>query len=104
MIPVSAVIIPDKLFPILKVLLWVQFVLDMQFVIQVAINGRFSSRHMRQVVNDVTARAVTAFTATGGDPHRSVSIVIFSNVLFNSLIFFASWVILYVHKKFLAAG
>jgi hypothetical protein len=46
-----------------------QFVLDMQFVIQVAINGRFSSRHMRQVVNDVTARAVTAFTATGGDPH-----------------------------------
>ncbi|XP_073392365.1 exocyst complex component EXO84B [Physcomitrium patens] len=46
-----------------------QFVLDMQFVIQVAINGRFSSRHMRQVVNDVTARAVTAFAATGGDPH-----------------------------------
>ena len=44
----------------------------MQFVIQVAINGRFSSRHMRQVVNDVTARAVTAFAATGGDPHRSV--------------------------------
>lgn len=43
----------------------------MQFVIQVAINGRFSSRHMRQVVNDVTARAVTAFAATGGDPHRS---------------------------------
>ncbi|XP_024401017.1 exocyst complex component EXO84B [Physcomitrium patens] len=46
-----------------------QFVLDMQFVIQVAINGRFSSRHMRQVVNDVTARAVTAFAAAGGDPH-----------------------------------
>jgi hypothetical protein len=46
-----------------------QFVLDMQFVIQVAMNGRFSSRHMRQVVNDVTARAVTAFAATGGDPH-----------------------------------
>jgi len=45
-------------------------VLDMQFVIQVAMNGRFSSRHMRQVVNDVTARAVTAFAATGGDPHR----------------------------------
>ena len=42
----------------------------MQFVIQVAMNGRFSSRHMRQVVNDVTARAVTAFAATGGDPHR----------------------------------
>ena len=49
---------------------WFQFVLDMQFVIQVAMNGRFSSRHMRQVVNDVTARAVTAFAATGGDPHR----------------------------------
>ncbi|XP_024397574.1 exocyst complex component EXO84B isoform X2 [Physcomitrium patens] len=46
-----------------------QFVLDMQFIIQVALNGRFSSRHMRQVVNDVTARAVTAFAATGSDPH-----------------------------------
>ena len=59
---------------------WIQFVLDMQFVIQVAINGRFSSRHMRQVVNDVTARAVTAFAATGGDPHRSVLIGFFSFV------------------------
>jgi hypothetical protein len=83
-----------KAFLILEIVLWAQFVLDMQFVIQVAINGRFSSRHMRQVVNDVTARAVTAFAATGGDPHRSVLIV-------GSILSF--WLV-HLYSKFITTG
>jgi hypothetical protein len=47
-----------------------QFVLDMQFVIQVAVNGRFLSRHMSQVVADISLRAVNTFAATGADPNR----------------------------------
>jgi hypothetical protein len=46
-----------------------QFVLDMQFVIQVAVNGRFLSRHMSQVVADISLRAVNTFAATGADPN-----------------------------------
>eukprot|EP00246_Nothoceros_aenigmaticus_P002454 TRINITY_DN13325_c0_g1_i1.p1 TRINITY_DN13325_c0_g1~~TRINITY_DN13325_c0_g1_i1.p1 ORF type:complete len:784 (+),score=178.30 TRINITY_DN13325_c0_g1_i1:247-2598(+) len=46
-----------------------QFVLDMQFVIQVASHGRYSSRHMRQVVSDIISRAVNAFATTGMDPN-----------------------------------
>ncbi|CAM6081649.1 unnamed protein product [Calypogeia fissa] len=45
-----------------------QFVLDMQFIMQVASHGRYSSRTMRQVVSDTTSRAVNAYAATGSDP------------------------------------
>lgn len=51
-------------------LCWLQFVLDMQFVIQVASHGRYSSRHMRQVVSDIISRAVNALATTGMDPNR----------------------------------
>eukprot|EP01018_Ginkgo_biloba_P010559 Gb_05065 [translate_table: standard] len=46
-----------------------QFVLDMQFVIQFASQGRYLSRHMHQVVKDIILRAVNAFANSGMDPN-----------------------------------
>ncbi|KAJ7542602.1 hypothetical protein O6H91_09G002400 [Diphasiastrum complanatum] len=46
-----------------------QFVLDMQFVIQVASQGRYSSRNMRQVISDIISRAISSFSASGIDPN-----------------------------------
>eukprot|EP00249_Psilotum_nudum_P020962 c27915_g1_i1 orf=735-3119(-) len=46
-----------------------QFVLDMQFVIQIASHGRYLSRQMRHVTADIITRAVEAFGRTGLDPN-----------------------------------
>ncbi|KAL2631592.1 hypothetical protein R1flu_016278 [Riccia fluitans] len=45
-----------------------QFLLDLQFVMQVAAHGRYAARTMRQVVNELSQRAANAFYATGQDP------------------------------------
>ncbi|KAL3689465.1 hypothetical protein R1sor_015774 [Riccia sorocarpa] len=45
-----------------------QFLLDLQFVMQVAAHGRYAARTMRQVVNELSQRAINAFFATGQDP------------------------------------
>eukprot|EP00250_Pteridium_aquilinum_P009650 c18827_g1_i1 orf=951-3221(-) len=46
-----------------------QFVLDMQFVIQVASHGRYLTRHIKAVIADIITRAVEAFSRTGLDPN-----------------------------------
>uniref|UniRef100_A0A0C9QR77 TSA: Wollemia nobilis Ref_Wollemi_Transcript_13085_3076 transcribed RNA sequence n=1 Tax=Wollemia nobilis TaxID=56998 RepID=A0A0C9QR77_9CONI len=46
-----------------------QFVLDMEFVIQFASQGRYLSRHMHQVIKDIILRAMNAFANTGVDPN-----------------------------------
>lgn len=46
-----------------------QFVLDMQFVIQFASQGRYFSRHMHQVIKDIILRAMNAFASSGMDPN-----------------------------------
>lgn len=48
-----------------------QLVLDMYFVMQIAANGKFSSRAMRKVALDSMARAITMYKEqTGDDPSR----------------------------------
>eukprot|EP00271_Cylindrocystis_brebissonii_P002607 TRINITY_DN13368_c0_g2_i1.p1 TRINITY_DN13368_c0_g2~~TRINITY_DN13368_c0_g2_i1.p1 ORF type:complete len:828 (+),score=243.58 TRINITY_DN13368_c0_g2_i1:1046-3529(+) len=48
-----------------------QLVLDMYFVMQIAANGKFSSRAMRKVALDSMARGITRFKEqTGEDPNR----------------------------------
>lgn len=46
-----------------------QFVLDMQFIIQIASHGRYLNRQIRQVVADIITRAVEAFSKSGLDPN-----------------------------------
>ncbi|XP_022844928.1 exocyst complex component EXO84B-like [Olea europaea var. sylvestris] len=46
-----------------------QFYLDMKFVICFALQGRYLSRNLRRVVNDIIAKALAAFSATGMDPY-----------------------------------
>ncbi|MCO5558962.1 hypothetical protein L7F22_012553 [Adiantum nelumboides] len=46
-----------------------QFVLDMQFVIQIASHGRYLTRHIKAVIADIITRAVEAFSRTGLDPN-----------------------------------
>eukprot|EP01018_Ginkgo_biloba_P013357 Gb_20183 [translate_table: standard] len=46
-----------------------QFLLDMQFVVQFASEGRYLSRHMQQVVKDIISKAMNMFTASGMDPN-----------------------------------
>eukprot|EP00850_Spirogloea_muscicola_P005724 SM000026S08973 [mRNA] locus=s26:855851:859858:+ [translate_table: standard] len=47
-----------------------QFVLDMNFVMQIATHGRYSSRAMRQVASDSIARAINAFSSqNNADPN-----------------------------------
>ncbi|KAK0596130.1 hypothetical protein LWI29_013063 [Acer saccharum] len=46
-----------------------QFYLDMKFVICFASQGRFLSRILQRVVNDIISKAMTAFSATGIDPY-----------------------------------
>ncbi|XP_065852432.1 exocyst complex component EXO84B [Euphorbia lathyris] len=45
-----------------------QFYLDMKFVMCFASQGRYLSRNLHRVVNEIIAKAVTAFSATGMDP------------------------------------
>nr|DAD45619.1 TPA_asm: hypothetical protein HUJ06_003849 [Nelumbo nucifera] len=46
-----------------------QFYLDMKFVIYFSSQGRYLSRHLHQVINDITTRAIAAFATTGMDPY-----------------------------------
>ncbi|KAF5739238.1 exocyst complex component EXO84B [Tripterygium wilfordii] len=46
-----------------------QFYLDMKFVMCFASQGRYLSRNLHRVVNDIISKAMTAFTATGMDPN-----------------------------------
>eukprot|EP01018_Ginkgo_biloba_P030439 Gb_10715 [translate_table: standard] len=48
------------------------FVLDMHFVIETAVSGHYSSRHMQQIVSDILQHVVTAFSATGMDPDSAL--------------------------------
>lgn len=46
-----------------------QFVLDMQFVIQIASHGRYLTRNIKGVIGDIINKAVEAFSRTGLDPN-----------------------------------
>ncbi|EOY25706.1 Exocyst complex component 84B isoform 1 [Theobroma cacao] len=46
-----------------------QFYLDIKFVICFASQGRYLSRNLHRVVNEIIAKAMAAFSATGMDPY-----------------------------------
>ncbi|PIN07946.1 Exocyst complex subunit [Handroanthus impetiginosus] len=46
-----------------------QFYLDMKFVMCFASQGRYLSRNLHRVVNDIISKALAAFAATGMDPY-----------------------------------
>ncbi|XP_071741993.1 exocyst complex component EXO84B-like [Rutidosis leptorrhynchoides] len=46
-----------------------QFYLDMKFVISFASQGRYLSRNLNRVVNEIINKALAAFSATGVDPY-----------------------------------
>ncbi|KAH7564914.1 hypothetical protein JRO89_XS09G0069000 [Xanthoceras sorbifolium] len=50
-----------------------QFYLDMKFVISFASQGRYLSRILQRVINDIISKAMAAFSATGMDPYRHAS-------------------------------
>lgn len=47
-----------------------QFYLDMKFVICFASQGRYLSRNLHRVVNEIISKAMAAFASTGMDPNR----------------------------------
>ncbi|XP_057505076.1 exocyst complex component EXO84B-like isoform X2 [Actinidia eriantha] len=47
-----------------------QFYLDMKFVVCFASQGRYLSRNLHRVVNEIISKAMAAFSATGMDPDR----------------------------------
>lgn len=49
-----------------------QLILDMHFIIEIAVCGRFPHRPVQQLVSTIITRAVAAFSARGVDPQRSV--------------------------------
>ncbi|KAI9084462.1 hypothetical protein K1719_033450 [Acacia pycnantha] len=49
-----------------------QFYLDMRFVICFASQGRYLSRNLHRVVNEIISKAMTAFAATGMDPYSAL--------------------------------
>lgn len=49
-----------------------QFYLDMKFVICFASQGRYLSRNLNRVVNEIISKALTAFSATGIDPYSEL--------------------------------
>ncbi|KAL6140507.1 hypothetical protein ACLB2K_058806 [Fragaria x ananassa] len=48
------------------------FYLDMKFVICFASQGRFLSRNLQRVINEIISKAMTAFSATGMDPYSEL--------------------------------
>lgn len=50
--------------------MFLQFYLDMKFVICFASQGRYLSRILHRVVNEIISKAMAAFAATGMDPNR----------------------------------
>lgn len=53
-----------------------QFYLDMKFVISFASQGRYLSRNLNRVVNEIINKALTAFSVTGVDPYRLVKMAL----------------------------
>ncbi|XP_028776873.1 exocyst complex component EXO84B-like [Neltuma alba] len=49
-----------------------QFYLDMKFVICFASQGRYLSRNLHRVVNEIISKAMGAFAATGMDPYSAL--------------------------------
>ncbi|XP_011033028.1 PREDICTED: exocyst complex component EXO84B-like [Populus euphratica] len=49
-----------------------QFYLDMKFVMCFASQGRYLSRNLHRVVNEIIAKALAVFSATGMDPDREL--------------------------------
>uniref|UniRef100_A0A7N0TZ75 Exocyst component Exo84 C-terminal domain-containing protein n=1 Tax=Kalanchoe fedtschenkoi TaxID=63787 RepID=A0A7N0TZ75_KALFE len=49
-----------------------QFYLDMKFVLCFASHGRYLSRNLNRVINDIISRAMEAFSSTGIDPNRYI--------------------------------
>jgi hypothetical protein len=49
-----------------------QLILDMHFIVEIAVCGRFPYRPVQQLVSAIITRAVAAFSARGVDPQRSV--------------------------------
>ncbi|KAL5823539.1 hypothetical protein ACOSQ3_021510 [Xanthoceras sorbifolium] len=49
-----------------------QFYLDMKFVISFASQGRYLSRILQRVINDIISKAMAAFSATGMDPYSEL--------------------------------
>jgi len=47
-----------------------QFYLDMKFVMCFASQGRYLSRNLHRVVNEIISKAVAVLSATGMDPDR----------------------------------
>lgn len=52
-----------------------QFYLDMKFVICFASQGRYLSRNLHRVVNEIISKAMAAFASTGMDPNRQATSV-----------------------------
>lgn len=59
----------------------VQLYLDIKFVICFASQGRYLSRNLHRVVNDIIAKAMAAFAATGMDPYGYAMIVLFRYII-----------------------
>ncbi|XP_051147684.1 exocyst complex component EXO84B [Andrographis paniculata] len=49
-----------------------QFYLDMKFVMCFASQGRYLSRNLHRVINDIISKAMAAFAATGMDPYSAL--------------------------------
>ncbi|KAK7255030.1 hypothetical protein RIF29_28432 [Crotalaria pallida] len=49
-----------------------QFYLDMKFVMRFATQGRYSSRNLQPIVNEIISKAMAAFSATGMDPYQDL--------------------------------
>ena len=53
-----------------------QFYLDMKFVISFASQGRYLSRNLNQVMNEIIDKALASFSATGVDPYGLVIVAL----------------------------
>ncbi|CAL0335318.1 unnamed protein product [Lupinus luteus] len=49
-----------------------QFYLDMKFVVSFASQGRYSSRNLQRIVNEILSKAMSAFSTTGLDPYSEL--------------------------------
>ncbi|KAE9621251.1 hypothetical protein Lal_00023684 [Lupinus albus] len=49
-----------------------QFYLDMKFVVSFASQGRYLSRNLQRIVNEIISKAMSAFSTTGLDPYSEL--------------------------------
>jgi exocyst complex component 8 len=54
-----------------------QLILDMHFIVEIAVCGRFPHRPVQQLVSTIITRAIAAFSARGVDPQRSAITVVY---------------------------